>query len=258
MGNAQLFPKKMKNTIISHLWDVSLWSEIFSHLNNEHDLLRVAIVNNQFKSLLSLNYFWCKYVNDNYKHSKINIYESVLESANIIHRMTIFLNKNCDKTCDNNSVQCILSTTKLTNKCPNYQLSSNKHNIKKELIKGINENNYCECEIIYSNKTIMLYVTLNRYVLYDLESFWVNNKFLSDCDANKHLKFSNSLCDNNMQSKNYPLIRGNYIYGNNGMYLYVYNIFTFERKQIDIGIYDDIDYVFFYDDCLLTLKKYFA
>ena len=108
MKIAKVFSNEMCQDITQHLWDVSLWYEIFSHLDNEHDLLRVATVNNQFRSLLALNYFWIKYVNDNYKYSKTNIYESILESINIIHRLTVFLYDS-----NNVSMKCILSDKKL-------------------------------------------------------------------------------------------------------------------------------------------------
>ena len=133
---------------IAKIFSNEIWGEIFSHLD-DHNLLRVAQVNNQLRSLIILNYFWIKYVNDNYKHSKINIYESVLESINIIHRMAIFLNE----LNNNVSSECILSDKKYyIDKCPYNQRSCDEYDIETELLMEIcGTVKYSQCKIIYSN-----------------------------------------------------------------------------------------------------------
>ena len=56
------------------------------------ELVTIAQINTQFNYLLKNKSFWSTYVNKNYKHADFDIYTSVLEAGNIMHKIKKNLN----------------------------------------------------------------------------------------------------------------------------------------------------------------------
>ena len=207
------------------------WSIIFSSLYtflNTSILLTFARVSKQFKTLLSENKFWSTFVNKNYKYCKCNIYDSIFEHANIIHRMTIFLEKHKN----DKHARCILSDVKFNDTLYNKQQQKYEINKFKSIV-----GNYDDIDMIQYNETCAL-VTVEYTDFCAISqssttyiSLWVHNKFLPESDCNKTHRINNYIVNDDIYFSDDFTLHGNYFWYfhiENGIKIYVYNIFTFQ------------------------------
>jgi len=238
---------------------IDIWSQIFYFLDNEHDLLRIAQVNNEFKSLLMKNTFWSTYINDNYKHAKFNIYDSVLESVNISHRLTIFLTKQKMNNFEtffsyinifNRNVfnKCILSDIPFLNK-DLYKKNDEKSRFYYEIIKYVNNEYFMITH--YNEYYVMVHVYNNSIFIADGHMpFFFLNKFLKDGDPNRYIRIKSPNLPPCTKGDYCLSIHGNYIwfyYIGDKTCVFTYNILTFETKLVYKNINSDSRWLFIHN-----------
>jgi len=132
---------------VANKYPIEIWSEILSYLCNDYDLLIVSMVNKESKVLLMDNKFWCHWIDNNYKYAHFNVYNSILDFANIHYKMHMFLDNPNDtiSTCVLSTFEpviCKKITTDLIflHNFPHYLHQCNTQNI---YIKSEQHNDYC-------------------------------------------------------------------------------------------------------------------
>ena len=223
-----------------------IWYQILSYLDHRttsnHDLLTIAQVNKQLRSVLKNQRFWIICVNKNYKYAKFNIYNSVLESANIIHRLALFL----DKKRSTFPTVCNLSK-KYPTKCNliKYRENINGYTVfpvenyinALYYVSEIQSNEYCTLALIESyNSNDLFYRTNFGYSLIKHSRAYVSSKFLKENYPDECIPLMISHTDkNHLREQGYTLY-GNYIWFFTHEYdkvkFCVYNIITLENSII--------------------------
>ena len=266
-----------------------IWGNIVSFCEygffGAHEILKMARINKQLQFILKQNYFWSTFVNKNYIEVKFNIYESILESANIFHFMKKFLEKEKNE----NHAYCVLSDVPFIDICQydSDEVEQIEFSDEVEDFNDINQNDidkveqiefnsgfsnyedFDKCEITHHNDYFSI-ADVHYTDLFDdnyYMSIWIRNKFLEDSDENKYNRVGFHIKESDIDFCHGISLHGNYIWffhGERDLSFYVYDIFTFETKLVykyidKIGHMNDIpEYywmIYHTSDNLLALKK---
>ena len=220
--------QELWNPVTKYLWDVSLWNEIFSHLDNEYDLIIISMVNKQFKAQLMQNYFWINFIDNNYKYAEFDIYDSIQEFLNIWYKMDTFLEKNKNIDCER--VLSNIDTINITyqRKITNFKFLSHSSNYS--FFNELSLDDFSDITVQKEQH--------NKYcnivdVCYDSDCFkdalLLYNKFLPEDHINKYVVLIKGDCTCFGKNDNWNfIIYNNYIW-------YVHE--TFNRENINITFF---------------------
>ena len=259
----------MQDTIIFPDIPTKVILSIISYLATEpsgiYGLLALVLSNKEFnkelKALIMQNNFWSTFINKNYEHAKFNVYNSVVDFANIFHKLTSFLNKNEGYKYYFNPPY-VLSTRHFNeNINEDFPIKYQKNvswQESNDLVKYENERVSFKFQVMIMEKCgdmtdffikyncelfniAEVHFTAKTCSHEDYMSLWIHNKFLKSGDKNEFIEifmFWPNIHENYCSAKfKYTwTIHNNYIWfclmNKEKIKFYVYNIITFEKARL--------------------------